>query len=153
MAGIKARLAAARAALAKRRRGGGGGGMFGGGMVKTVGMGAGTGAAAQFVGEMARGSGDPTKGVGFMRDNWYGEPGALLVGGILLSKRRPMLAHSLLGAAGYAGAFFYKINQFQLGKGKNPVPNFAQGSAKGGAAPAAQGDYDAGEQINPANAF
>jgi hypothetical protein len=102
-------------------------------------MGAGVGAVAQIGGEMA---GDK---LGFVRSNWYGQPLLLAAGAMLLVKRRPNLAYALAGAAGYAGAFNYKLNQFQQGRrSTSPVPLFGTGAAVQQLAPAAvrTGDYD-----------
>lgn len=140
---LRARIRAARARLSKRR--GGRAALLGMGLVPYVGFGAGAGAGAQILMKMARGGGDPNKGIGFIRDNWWGEPLALLLGAILLKRRMPNVSHSILGAAGYAGAFNYELDKFQKGQGSTPVPSFKQGS---GGATQALGEGDAGAVFN-----
>jgi len=100
-------------------------------------MGAAVGAAGQVAGEMAADK------VGFLR-NWYGQPALLGLGAFLMIRRKPTLAYALAGAAGYATAFNYKLNQFQQGKRTtSPVPVFGSGppAPQMLAAPKV-GDYD-----------
>lgn len=93
--------------------------------IKPVAFAGGAGAIAQVVGQMAR------ENVAFLRNNWYGEPGALLGVGLLAMKKNSTVGAALCGAAGYAGSFNYKLNQFQQGKGKTPVPSFQAAPAAG----------------------
>jgi hypothetical protein len=118
---FKQRLQAARAKHGKRARSAL---AFGGGTVATVGMDVGVGAAAQAIGQLA------SSKIGFVRNNWYGEPLALAAAGFLLLRRKPALAHATLGAAGYSGMFRYKLDAFQKGKSQTtPVPTFTGGAA------------------------
>lgn len=149
---LRARIRAARHRLSQRR--GGRALLSVGGLVPFVGFGAGTGFAAQKLMNMARGGNDPNKGIGFIRDNWWGEPLTLLIGAILLRRRMPNNAHALLGAAGYAGGFNYALKEFQAGRGQTPVPTF---KASGGPTQALEENY-AGAVFNAgavqeANAF
>jgi hypothetical protein len=119
-----------------------------------VGYGAGAGFGAQKLMAMARGGGDPNKGIAFIRDNWWGEPVTMLLGAILLRNRMPNVAHALLGATGYAGGFNYELKEFQAGRGTTPVPTFKQAGAATQALPEnyAGAVFDAGA-VQEANSF
>lgn len=84
------------------------------------------GAAAQYAEEMAE---EHIEAIG---TKWYGGPGALFVGALLLRKK-PDYAKALAGAAGHSGAFNYKLYQFQMGKrDTSPVRDFSDKQTAGG---------------------
>lgn len=80
------------------------------------------GGAAQMVGQMAR---EKVSAVG---SRWYGEPLALGAAAFLAIRRKPNVAYALAGAAGYAGAFAYRLKAYQEGKGANPIPQIGGGA-------------------------
>ncbi len=88
---------------------------------KPLGMAAAVGGVAQYAGDMA------AERIDFLKDNWYGQPAAKMLGAILLRKKNKTASLSLAAVAGHQLAFNYKLNQFQKGESTdNPVPTFKQ---------------------------
>jgi hypothetical protein len=135
---IKQRLALARARHGHRVRRAGAFTVAG---LKNMALPAGAGAAAHFAGYYA---GDK---LSFIGTNWYGEPLLLAVLAIVL-KRRPEVSHALAGAAGYAAAFNYRLQQYQTGK--TSTPPFHQFTGSGQTTRALPAAGEVGALMNPA---